>query len=312
MAIALTDAEPVSWVSAHLHSSISIRDVRFDRFLVGPVKAYVNAQIERLRLQGFFFVRFNESGDHLRLRLLLNTADALEASADLEAAVRRWNWGSTAETKIHLRWVEYVPEVARYGGIHAIGTSESFFCQSSQRCIELLGNLELSDRKARLGLALTAMLALLAAAVPNGELSARYLSQYSSAHLRSRGDAQYTEHMFRQLQHQYNTQANAVNEFVARLWQELDSDNVIDSQIGEYKAAASEYIRRLRQLHSEGRIAIGGNTSPSWSTCIGQIVMSAMHMTNNRIGVAPSEEMYLAHIAAEALRTRTDAHTNRG
>jgi len=96
------------------HSYYIFRPLPHDRFLIDEVKPF----IESLQPEAFFFIRYGDPSDHIRLRLKSDQHDrALEVFPDAQI-------------------VEYVPEVERY--VH-MAVAERQFELSSRTALEVMG-----------------------------------------------------------------------------------------------------------------------------------------------------------------------------
>lgn len=82
----------------------------------------------------WWFVRYREPEDHLRLRLKV-PGDLGEAAGQLAA----WTAGlQRAGLLAHVSWETYYPETARFGGAAAIGVAEDFFAADSAAALAQL------------------------------------------------------------------------------------------------------------------------------------------------------------------------------
>ncbi|SDF79566.1 thiopeptide-type bacteriocin biosynthesis domain-containing protein [Lentzea fradiae] len=88
----------------------------------------------------WFFLRYWETGPHLRVRVQGDPGDLRSELADLVAAQ---DFATTADEPGWLphgdvREVEYVPETARYGGPAALPVAERLFCRSTEVAVAVL------------------------------------------------------------------------------------------------------------------------------------------------------------------------------
>lgn len=82
----------------------------------------------------YFFIRYPEGGDHIRLRI--QTTQEEKVRALLAAHVAAFN--DTALIHAHMVLATYIPEILRYGDIHSIKWAEQLFYHSSEAVLEWL------------------------------------------------------------------------------------------------------------------------------------------------------------------------------
>ncbi|MFD5829425.1 thiopeptide-type bacteriocin biosynthesis protein [Lentzea sp. NPDC060358] len=88
----------------------------------------------------WFFLRYWESGPHLRVRFRGDPGDlraelaALVAAQDFATTDDEPGWWPHGDVRV----VEYVPETARYGGREALPVAEDLFCRSTEVAVAVL------------------------------------------------------------------------------------------------------------------------------------------------------------------------------
>jgi thiopeptide-type bacteriocin biosynthesis protein len=84
----------------------------------------------------WFYVRYNDGGSHLRLRIFGDSKRLwTEVLPDLHGHLAPF-YASSCVRKLELG--SYEREIERYGGPVGIGLAEEIFCADSQACVELL------------------------------------------------------------------------------------------------------------------------------------------------------------------------------
>jgi thiopeptide-type bacteriocin biosynthesis protein len=163
------------WLSLYVgFQATTIYGVEADRVIVRIVAPLVDRCFERRWIRRFFYIRYSELMPHIRLRLLpieAELADEVRREVEREITSRSPNAvvGRLAvpepgtpvladdERVANLAWVDYEPEVDRYGGLQALRVAERFFEDSSKASIAMLRSLS-DSRSSRLGQSLLQML----------------------------------------------------------------------------------------------------------------------------------------------------------
>jgi thiopeptide-type bacteriocin biosynthesis protein len=108
--------------------------------LVGSVPGLVKAGFSRRLISSWFFLRYSDPGEHLRIRFRCADAGScgevirLSSEAFGPAVKRGSIWKVQLDT--------YEREVERYGGLEGILAAEEVFCADSDAVLELLCGLE--------------------------------------------------------------------------------------------------------------------------------------------------------------------------
>ncbi len=127
-----------AWFSAYLYYSRNM-----NKLLKECVLHYVKAMRSQHLLHRHFFVRYFESGYHIRLRLLVPGDEKDKWKNELEHYFNGFLAGHDASDrespdKNFIRYDTYVPELERYGGSAVITFAEQQFEASSGFVLELL------------------------------------------------------------------------------------------------------------------------------------------------------------------------------
>ncbi len=133
----------MTWTSLHCRLSWQPEDV--DAFITGTLAPM-------LADREWFYIRYGDTGPHLRVRIrgsfeasLLRNAIA---AADYPVFSDSPDWLPHGD----VREVPYVPEVARYGGPRAMPVAEDFFCHSTQVAIAVLKSTHTTSAKITAGI----------------------------------------------------------------------------------------------------------------------------------------------------------------
>jgi len=284
-------------MSAHIHFGTgSIYGPECDRVLVDVVKPVAEECLERGWADQYFFVRYRESGSHVRFRLT-GACRALEESARpaLECAV-------AADSCLSLQWVPYKPETERYGGEASMPLAESAFCASSRMVIASLDYTGSLPSDVRLGRALMAMTALIHAFTGSHAQALELLAAYSAGYrgVVAGGDEGPLVAAFEAAK----SSQPALADYVDEVWRRLSTGEPTMPALDVYHLEMRQIRDAFRDLYDCGRLQFGASRGPSWNACVAALLPSLLHMTNNRFGVSMSEEAYLGHLGAAAFSAR--------
>ena len=306
--------DDLSWRALHIYLSNTARIEAYLRDEIAPRLAAF-----RPFCAGWFFIRYWEGGQHIRLRLRgLPPARFDALKAELEEAMAGYRSDDAPDREIYMASLSpellataidgagqfhedgsvvelrYVPELHRYGGANAIEMNERMFERSSDLALKVVKD---TDGMAQLRLAIARDLML------------------ASAWAMTRQPAEL---------------AVFFDEY-ARFWQGMAGPNALDptalQRAGEqsrpatlarldalgcgkktlseiWYATFTTLIADHRDIAMRGMLdTIGGDPGhDSVNATIRSIVGSQLHMLNNRLGIGPNNEYALATMLAAALR----------
>jgi len=292
------------WNAFHLY-----RGGRLEPLLLTGVAPLVAALEADGWIDGFFFVRYWEGGQHLRLRLGRRPRIA---AADLESRVRSF-LGTVAAAPQRVDAAPYEPEVVRYGGRLGLAAAERCFVASSRFVLARLGEVDAADEAALHGLAAAVLVASVAAwGLDHGPASAFLgtIEEEGFQQLRHGGmmggGAPSEARLREAFAAAYARQRTHVEARMAQLWQALR---------GGEPGVLADWSRDLAAVHDDllaieraGRLAGRPHlrwpagerlAAPCWR--IAGILFDLVHMTNNRLGLDNHQEIYVAGLVARAL-----------
>ena len=266
-----------------------------------------------------FFIRYGENGPHVRFRLRGLDVSAFEAmggrlhttalqivsgsgkppeSSNISLylshnAIAPFKPGSTVE-------VPYEPEIQRYGGEHAISINEHLFAASSRLALSII---EATNKKngARQNIALGLTAAAISSINASREAHTAFLTtmkNYWSSFLR---DPKVVEDIVRR---DYAVAGTSIRRVALQF--SNPSRATLSSVELRWKANVCRHFVALDALGTEnllihpltGRVAIGRDDVDN---ALLSILLSQIHMMNNRLGILPHEEFYFASILLMAL-----------
>jgi thiopeptide-type bacteriocin biosynthesis protein len=306
-------AEAPVWRALHIYLNDTGATERFLRDEIAPRMATSAGACA-----GWFFIRYWEGGQHIRLRLCGLPDDRFDALASAlriatehyraERPLDRHSYlaGLTPELRAtavgdadlfydegSVVELAYVPELQRYGGPVAISANEDLFKISSEIALKIIA--ETVDRpQARLALSRDLMLAGAASLVVDPIDLARFFADYGRFWHGLAGHAAADLSALKQ--------AGAAKRAAthAQLAAMLAGGNGL-AQIWHQRCCA--LVDELRGIAAAGELHTGngvGGADPV-AASLRTIIGSQLHMLNNRLGMGPAREFALATILAAAL-----------
>lgn len=288
--------EEATWLAVHLQ--VDCADL-FGADLDAVVTNMVAPAVDRLRslaqVDQYFFVRYNEGGNHLRVRLRAVVKDG--ASECIERVFTEFS----RYPVIAVRREIYAPEFDRYGGPVAIHLAHDIFAATSDAAIRLLPHLT-TKRPHRLGQGLLATLVLTRAFTNDNDwlpLLARFGHGFFQAFTPATPDSHLIQDAVR---HTFAQQQEKLFSSIAEVSERLSHHCGVTSIMDDLLISARVAATRLRHLHSVAAIVVPTQVGSNWPDSAEWLLRSLVHMTNNRFGLHRLEELLLAHAVGEFAR----------
>lgn len=296
------------WISAYIFHQGYLYSYESDRVIMEIVKPFIEMCYENSWIKNYFFIRYSEGGTHIRLRfygeesILENTV-----KKELEIFLKK-NFPKELEVDSPdyelLKWVDYEPEIERYGGAHAIKIAEEYFNYSSIFCIELLEGVIDGNNSQRLGKGLIATNLIIYTFTESREIGYKLAEQYHKGYLSAVARQEDTKNDVLELfKNGFDKQAQNLIEFNNNLWEVLDSDGEIPENFKVFLDNLKSIKSKLQQIDSEGKL-IEKESSIDLTGKLFRIIPSYIHMMNNRLGISIPEESYLTYLITNALQTQ--------
>lgn len=289
---------------------------------------------ERELIREWFFLRYWLEGKHLRLRVKPSSLSALpEVRSEVEAAVGaflaerpsvydprldlpdedyrerflleysedQWHERYGTATSMPRRenntfeFMEYTPEMDRYGGPAGLRISESHFCASSDIVLEIAETQNLHVRTEMLGVLAQLMAIMGLVFFPRPERTAEFFH----SHLDKWDDIFGGRHD--DYEDGYQRMAPSVRARVRMLYEAVRDDE--PERLSGYLRRWLEHCVTLRAdvdaALERGELDWGTNEPPRVYT---SMLRSYLHMTANRLGATVDKELYLSYVLREAIR----------
>ncbi len=214
-------------------------------------------------------------------------------------------------TNNSFHYIAYEPEYDRYGGIEGVEVAEWHFEQSSAIVLRLLADVNLRVRTILLGMSVQLWLPLCYAFLEDDSAMIVFLERYIN---------------FWQKRYWENRDLSEFDRQYLKIAPDLQRriDEIKDYAVGgttgnlttierEWVEHSRELRRRIDALNSEKQITIVGMKEDGQkylvtdhSTVYNRLLSSYIHMTNNRLGAAIFDEIYLAYLLKRALEDRVN------
>lgn len=262
--------------------------------------------------KGWFFIRYlDEMGPHIRFRFLASS----EASGSLQERVEAIIAGSLPEVAaasisaprrllpfpadkapeskgaVSYFRAEYEPEYAKYGGSVGVALAERLFERSSEIALELM-EAEEKGASDRVVFALCAMQAAIETAIPKVRARSAFLKRY--VHYWSGEDRPGAEPLRNNLLAAGERRKDKVATQLMR------QNGTPTAQLAEkYRA---DLVETFRSASTDATIRTGPE----------DLCFHYIHMMNNRLGILPVEEAYLASLLLGAQNELAEKPANVG
>lgn len=280
-----------NWLSIHLYYDGSL-----DFFLINGIRPFIRKYDHQI--ESWFFIRYMEKGQHIRLRILPKAENYIELESKLKTTINQYfndffnNYPSAAKQynqavypNNSIQWIDYTPEIERYGGLQGISIAEKYFCQSSNFIINAIE--EESDYEQHLLMALIMNLYLVST-YSKTETTAVFQAVYENWISYNRQHLNLSKH---QIINKFNTifhqQETLIREIVALV---MSEENNEDAEIEGFDVAKSDSLF----INTILKKAILNKVIPS-------ILQSYIHLNNNRLGISNFDESLIAFLILKSI-----------
>jgi len=299
------------WISVYIFHKGYLYSYESDRVIEGIVKPFVKICEINCWIKNYFFIRYSETGTHIRLRFF---GDEKKMDDIVKPEFEKYIIENfPADLKIDspdyelFKWVEYEPEIERYGGEYAIKVAEEYFNYSSNFCIELLEGITRGNNSQRLGKGLIATNLIIYCFTESRELGLQLAKQYHRGYLSAfSAQDRVKEDMLEMFENGFDKQAQNLVEFNNNLWGVLEEKGELPENFRRFIDNLNVIKNKLAQLDSEDKL-INDQKEMNLFQKYFRIVPSYIHMMNNRLGISIPEESYISFLITKALQAKTQA-----
>ena len=301
------------WIGAHIFIRRQERRC-FDEVIRSVVRPIVDAYTRDETVRRWFFIRYAQHGPHIRLRLLRDPRISeeilrLRLQRDISALLPD-DIAGVADGLIerHARssacpalwWVEYQPETARYGSDDALALSEAIFEVSSLMSSAVIADLDSDDLDGRWGYGIAAMICLVARTGIDRANAAELMRDHRDLWFPSTKRASPTE-TWNEYDRAFHTSPNYAP-LIDAVWNATREDSsALPEPLQLFVDRLSPIMASLQVLTESQLYRRPDGVATSWQHAVSHLTSSHLHMTNNRLGIQPNEEPFLAHVAMQAL-----------
>ncbi|MFJ4970189.1 thiopeptide-type bacteriocin biosynthesis protein [Streptomyces sp. NPDC088755] len=294
----MTNGPQDTWLSLHCFLRSAPEEV--DAFLTGEVAPLLDGLVAGGEATGWFFIRYDEGGHHLRLRTRgVSRARAASLPAALARAAERVPVAHSVPgpsvrgqaEHAEVRVEPYVPETGRYGGPEALPVAEEVFVVSSRVAVRAVCDTPRGSARLALGIDLAHATAL---ACGMERLAAAQWLRRHAASWRWAEDVPLLgpQHVHAKVNSVYALQREALVDRALAVRQALE-EGAAPGTLTDWYDGVRAADRALGSLTpAEARLRI-------WA--------SQLHMLLNRLGLAPDEERAVCRLAARSLLDRGEA-----
>lgn len=322
-------SETRKWLSVYLYYAEP-----WEKFLIEAVHPFVESVFKEGLAEQFFFIRYWERGPHIRLRFK-GEADILEGvlKPRLESYFENYisenfsfrtepdwvrnlpegqEWFSNNSTQ----FVEYEPEIRRYGGPVGILIAERQFELSSRSVFSILRESNSWDYDRALGAAIQMHLSFANAMGMTLHETAQFYSLVSKGWLMSaigyRKDMtvedleKRKEMILNAFKENFEKQRTTLVSFHNTLWNALcDGCEFEQGWLNSWREKTAQIAETINRAQANHELILGmepySELHPEISVSLSSILESYVHMTNNRLGILNHDEAYLGYLITHSL-----------
>lgn len=282
------------WLSVHIHFAGTLYGFDGDRVVVDVARPAIIHLRRQRQISRCFFVRYFDPTPHIRVRVA--TASAVAARLvrrKLDRALRTRG----RSHGVSLAWRTYEPETQRYGGARALAISERFFGASSRFAVAEIENWRQPEtRSARLTSGLLGAIVLIGMLTEFDRNETVRVLYEAGLSARRAWPAAQSRRPLDEVASRARHEARAVERVVGESWRRLVLGESLTPDLNCYRRGIARAQRSLIRTAGTGPEARERATQ-----LLRHVRGSYLHMTNNRLGIHPVEETYIAEIGAIAL-----------
>ena len=320
------------WLSSHLFYEGSL-----DIFLVKAVLPVVDNLFREGLASQFFFIRYWEGGQHIRLRV---KGEAEKFISDIKPQIeahfgKYYEEHPSSRSKLiqlsenskqrhffpnnSVQFIEYQPEIKRYGGIKGVDIAENQFEASSKVVLALMKDNDKWCYERAVGTAVQLHLLFVRALGMNKETACLFFTHNHENTLHAEGF--YSPHVdikdnnmrkitiVDAITRKYQREKDKLLSYHQNFWRPLVEGKMTNND------SMNIWMARMKRVDQELRAAYENNllatpqekysSAPSEccrnNTGLWPIYDNYVHMMNNRLGIRSLDEVYLSYLLKESL-----------
>ncbi len=256
-----------NWFSYHVFTELDR-----DHVLTNQVQNLLKTLNEKQLIDGFFYIRYNVMGRHLRLRF--------SGNPDSEKGIDRAVSEQFSSDDFRVEKTVYIPEVARYGGPETLPVAERYFQLSSEVCMAIL-------EEHPTNILSRAVILHFAMAVASGKSQSKLIRLFES----------YTQAW---ISHGGFSASPSIEEasqaYFEPQYLNMKQGAFFKSLSTTFSSNESTGTPWLDRWYSGNKTLLSELGSLVDESTFFDVVQSLMHMTNNRLGIKNYEESFVAYL----------------
>jgi thiopeptide-type bacteriocin biosynthesis protein len=267
------------WFSCYLYYAGSA-----DSFLINQVLPLLQKVLAAKQVSEFFFILYDDThGPHIRLRLKCSNA----AEAPLRTVIKA--------TFSPIRFVRYTPEIRRYGGQQGIAVAERLFVASSQTTLDCMRHAVGWNYSQAVGWALQLHVAMAVGFGIDKQETSAFFEHVAQIYHKDRLA------VIKQLEAHLHSQRDRLVPHLRKLWNRCEADQLKQIWLSQWLQEVKAARHQLQALSRENRLNIPYSPSHELNQ-LWYLYESYVHLTNNRLGLAKEDELFVAYILQETLK----------
>ena len=323
------------WLAAYLYYNEP-----WEEFLSKAVKPFIEDIMNNNLAEQFFFIRYWEQGPHIRLRfkgdptlldeqikpkLISHFNDYFKENPSKREDSdwvknlpedRQWFPNNT------IQFIDYEPEVTRYGGEDGILIAEEQFQFSSKAILAILEESDEWDYNRALGAAIQLHLGFIYALDMNVDEAYKFFERvfhnwlprayysYEGALSQEELEKRKAETL-EAFQQNFESQKEVLESFVKQIWEAFNDQQEFEQDwLNDWLDNMNVTGKKLRKAQLEGKLIppewykinntnrVAKENQQRWA-----IYDSYVHMINNRLGILNRDEGYLGYLIKESLKS---------
>ena len=268
-----------AWISCYIYDPGNLDQLLTDN--IWPVVRRLN---EEQLIKQFFFIRYRDSrGPHIRLRLL---PDKPSFRPSIREQVIIKFPGA--------KFATYIPETERYGGPEGLPIAEQLFEASSLAVLQLIADANSWSYNRALAGAMQLHIGMLQAFGVSRAETVALFAHLAQSNLLPKGSDKHFERGFA-------AQRQTIAPQLIALWDACEKNvDFKDQWFADWRQAMNKIGSEMRRANNEDRLVLV--ESAHHDDALWYLYESYIHMTNNRLGVKPSDESFLAYLLQRSLK----------
>lgn len=283
------------WVSCHIFYT------SHNKLLIEAIPIFLDGAKRKFSIHKYFFIRYWELGPHIRLRLLVDAKDKDYIKKEIASFFGLYMEKNPTIRKVEknhfmlnntLQFIDYEPEVERYGGKEGIIVAESHFHDSSEIVLDIIQNMK-NDWSLSLAQGISLQLAYIF-------IKGTSLEKYEIIEMITIMDNSYWKEKAKIISKTENIDALFENQYSKNKKNILAKIDILNSVIQnenqeENQSFLVHWFQMAKQVDSHLN-----NISLSRKKQF--IYISYLHMLNNRLGLSNHDEGYIAFILSRIFK----------